>query len=138
MLQGEVLTSRIAKGSPILVVLSRLVDKKKGKVDEWGVFMSSDTSISAKEVIKLYSLRFSIEELLKDLKQDCGLRLQQTRRYERSEASASIVTAGYSLVEVWLFDQDENELKSLRNAWDDMEHRPAHREKICAMRKKQL
>ena len=92
-------------------------------------------STPAEEVIKQYALRFSIEELFKDLKQDCGLGLQQTRRYEWSLASASIVIAGYSLVEVWSFDQDENELKSLRNVWDDMEHRPSHREKLCAIRK---
>ena len=136
--KSQVLTSRIAKGSPILVVVSRLVDKKKGKVGEWGIFVSSDTSTLAEEVIKRYALRFGIEELFKDLKQDCGLGLQQTRRYERSQSSASIVIAGYSLVEVWSFDQDENELKSLRNVWDDMERRPSHRDKLCAMRKKQL
>ncbi len=135
--KSQVLT-RIAKGSPILVVVSRLVDGKKGKAGERGVFASSDISTSAEEVIKQYALRFSIEELFKDLKQDCGLGLQQTRRYERSQASASIVIAWYSLVEVWSFDQDENELKSLRNVWDDMERGPSRREKLCAMRKKQL
>ncbi len=36
--KSQVLTSRIAKGSPILVVVSRLVDKKRGKVGEWRVF----------------------------------------------------------------------------------------------------
>ena len=61
--KSQVLTSRIANGSPILVVVSRLVDKKKGKVGEWGVFVSSDTSTLAEEVIKRYALRFGIEEL---------------------------------------------------------------------------
>ena len=36
------------------------------------------------------------------------------------------------------FGQDENELKSLRNPWDDIERRPSHREKLCVMRKKRL
>ena len=100
--------------------------------------MSSDTETRPEEVVNTYAIRFSIEELFKDLKQDCGLGLQQTRRYERSQASASIVITGYSFVEVWSFGQDENELKSLRNAWDDSGRRPSHREKLCVMRKKQL
>ena len=135
--KSQVLTSKITKGSSILVVVSRLIDKN-GKAGEWGVFVSSDTETRPEEVVNTYAIRFSIEELFKDLKQDCGLGLQQTRRYERSQASASIVITGYSFVEVWSFGQDENELKSLRNAWDDSGRRPSHREKLCVMRKKQL
>ena len=132
-----VLTSSITKGVPILVVASRLIDKK-GDAKEWGIFVSSDLTLDPSEVVRLYSLRFSIEELFKDLKQDCGLGLQQTRRFERSAACVSIVIVGYSLVEVWALDRDEKELKIFRNAWDDPERRPSHQNKLCAMRKNML
>ena len=75
--KSQVLTSKITKGSSILVVVSRLIDKN-GKAGEWGVFVSSDTETRPEEVVNTYAIRFSIEELFKDLKQDCGLGLQQT------------------------------------------------------------
>ena len=54
------------------------MSKNEEVYSDWGVFMSTDLSLAPEEIIQLYSRRFSIEEMFKELKETCGLGLHCT------------------------------------------------------------
>ena len=64
-------TSRIAPGRLVRLVASRFV--KRDKAGDWSVFVSTNLTATALEILSENSRRFSIEEMFKDLKEVCGL-----------------------------------------------------------------
>ena len=91
--------------------------------------MSTDLSLAPEEIIQLYSRRFSIEEMFKELKETCGLGLQQTRKFESSLACVTFVALGYIYVELSTWNVSHEELVKGRPVWDKKERRPSHKNK---------
>ena len=124
--------SRMTDGRPIQVVVSRLIRKVKGNKEsygDWGLFISTDLSLTPEQIIQHYSCRFSIEEMFKELKETCGLGRQQTRKFESSLACATFVALGYLYVELSTWNVPHDELVKGRPVWDRKERRPSHRNK---------
>ena len=127
-----VATSKMTDGRLIKVVVSRLIRKNQKNEEvysDWGVFMSTDLSLAPEEIIQLYSRRFSIEEMFKELKETCGLGLQQTRKFESSLACVTFVALGYIYVELSTWNVSHEELVKGRPVWDKKERRPSHKNK---------
>lgn len=135
-----ILTSKISDGRAVRFVVSRIVESSlsadksvKEQVGPWGLFASTDTKLSALDIVRIYSQRFSIEELFKDLKEVCGLGKQQVRNFSSNQATIDLTLIGYALVERWGWDQSSEFLTRHRAPWDDAHRRPSHRNKRMAM-----
>ena len=119
-------------GRLIKVVVSRLI-RKTSKNEEvysgWGLFVSTDLSLTPEQIIQRYSRRFSIEEMFKELKETCGLGRQQTRKFESSLACATFVALSYVYAELLTWNVSHEELVKKRPAWDKKERRPSHKNK---------
>jgi IS4 transposase len=53
---------------------------KVGKHD-WAVFLSTDTALSAAEILELYAMRWAIEVYFKEAKQHLGILKEQSNHY---------------------------------------------------------
>ena len=96
-------------GRLINVVVSRLIRKNQKNEEvysDWGLFVSTDLSLTSEEIIQLYSRRFNIEEMFKELKETCGLGRQQTRKFE----SSLIVMLSYIYGELLTWNASHEEL----------------------------
>ena len=119
-------------GRLVKVVVSRLIRKtsKNGEVySGWGLFVSTDLSLTPEQIIQRYSRRFSIEEMFKELKETCGLGRQQTRKFESSLACVTFVALSYVYAELSTWNVSHEELVKGRPAWDKKERRPSHKNK---------
>ena len=127
-----VATSKMTDGRLVKVVVSRLI-RKTSKNEEvysgWGLFVSTDLSLTPEQIIQRYSRRFSIEEMFKELKETCGLGLQQTRKFESSFACVTFVALSYVYAELLTWNVSHEELVKGRPAWDKKERRPSHKNK---------
>ena len=135
-----VLTSHVSDGHPIRVVVSRLVDLKVmpdksivKSASPWGLFVSTNTTLTPSEILKSYSERFSIEEMFKDLKEVCGLGKQQVRNFASNKAVIDLTLTGFALVERWSWNRSDHFLTSHRAPWDNTTRRPSHKSKRMAM-----
>ena len=127
-----VATSKMTDGRLVKVVVSRLIRKNRnnGEVySDWGLFISTDLSLTPEEIIQRYSRRFSIEEMFKELKETCGLGRQQTRKFESSLACVTFVALSYVYAELSTWNVSHEELVKGRPVWDKKERRPSHKNK---------
>ncbi len=83
-------------GRELLVVIL----KKKSKKGEWShvVFYSTDLEMSAKQVVKLYKMRFQIEFVIRDGKQFTGLADCQMRDKEGLDFHLKASLSGVNLL----------------------------------------
>lgn len=66
--------------------------------DSWVIFLCTDTNLSDAEILKAYSLRWSIEVYFKEIKQNLGFLKEQSGRYEVAYASINLAAIRYLLL----------------------------------------
>ena len=127
--KAAVVTSRLTDGEPFKLVMSR---REEGQNV---LFFCSDVNESPEEIIKAYSLRFSIEEMFKDLKEVEGIGKQQVRKLESNIGAFTLCLLMYTLVELWAWDKSNDYLTQYtRGDYDDPNRRPSHSDKRSTMR----
>jgi hypothetical protein len=71
---------------------------KECKRDTWVLFLCTDTALSDSEILKAYSLRWSIEVYFKEIKQHLGFFKEQSGRYQVAYASVNLAAIRYLLL----------------------------------------
>ncbi|MDR3111470.1 MAG: transposase [Planctomycetaceae bacterium] len=66
----------------------------------WISLLSTNTSLSAQEIIERYGVRFGIEEVFKDLKEAWRWSKQEMRKLESSKAVTAMNMMMYCLTEL--------------------------------------
>lgn len=119
-------------GGPIVVVL---VKEDTG----WLAFFSPNVNATAVEILEAMADRGAIEQTNKDVKEVWGAGQQQVRNLHSNEACFNLNLWMYSLVEVWAWDKEEDQVVDRsRSPWDGESRRPSHRDKRKALQKEVL
>jgi hypothetical protein len=84
------------QGVEVRLVFSAPV--RAADADTWVVFLCTDTRLSEVEILKAYSLRWSIEVYFKEIKQHLGFLQEQSGRYEVAYASVHLAAIRYLLL----------------------------------------
>jgi hypothetical protein len=84
------------KWTSVRLVFSAPVKETKG--DRWVLFVCTDTALSEADILKAYSLRWSIEVYFKEIKQHLGFLKEQSGRYQVAYASVNLVAIRYLLL----------------------------------------
>jgi len=117
--RSAILLARLLGAKPVHAVWSEFSDGKKGW-RKMRLLLSTDITISAKEIIIAYAKRWAIETAFHDLKQSWGLKeaWQQTRR--TLSRWVQLTTIGYGLIQL-LSLKPANELQWVMaaNPWRD-------------------
>ena len=71
--------------------------KTVGKHD-WAVFLTTDTALSADDILKIYSLRWAIEVYFKEAKQHLGFLKEQSNHYAAYIASIHLTAIRFCLL----------------------------------------
>lgn len=66
--------------------------------DNWAVFLSTDTRLSAEKILGIYALRWSIEVYFKEIKQHLGFLKEQSGDYAVHYASIHLCAIRYLLI----------------------------------------
>jgi hypothetical protein len=80
---------------PIKLVFSRSIRQNK---ENWVVFLSTDTSLTASKILEIYALRWGIEVYFKEVKQHFGFLREQTGDYAVHYASIHLCAIRFILV----------------------------------------
>ena len=80
----------------VILVLSTPV--KESGADNWVIFLCTDVNATAKQVLKVYALRWSIEVYFKEVKQNFGFLSEQSGRYQFAYASVHLAAMRYLLI----------------------------------------
>ena len=91
----ETKQNKPARWKEILLVLSA---PKRQNSKNWVIFLSSDLSLSAEEVLSIYAQRWSIEVYFKEAKQSFGLLAEQSGKYQVAYASVHLAAVRYMLI----------------------------------------
>ena len=79
----------------ILLILSA---PKRAECNNWVIFLTTDMSLTAEEVLSIYSQRWSIEVYFKEAKQSFGLLREQSGKYQVAYASVHLSAVRYMLI----------------------------------------
>ncbi len=80
---------------PVRLLFSGSIRQRK---ENWAVFLSTDTSLSAEEIFEIYALRWSIEVYFKEVKQHFGFLKEQTANYAVHYASVHLSAIRFMLI----------------------------------------
>jgi hypothetical protein len=99
----QTITSLGVKAAALRVQLANnqevtLVFSKSKKAKKWVVFLSTDTTLSAREIIETYAKRWSIELFFKDCKQLLHFGKEQNRDFDAIIAHHSLVFIRYIVI----------------------------------------
>jgi hypothetical protein len=87
----------------------RLFFSKQGKNGKWKTFMSTNTSLSFIEMVKIYQLRWCIEVFFKESKQLFGLGKCQSTDFDAQIADTTMVMIRYMMASLkYRFDNYES------------------------------
>jgi hypothetical protein len=137
---GEKVTKQVKRfvatwrpaGGPIVVVLVK-------EDDGWLAFFCLDTEATASEVLEAMADRSAIEQTNKDVKEVWGAGQQQVRNLDSNVGCFNLSLWMYSLIEVWAWDKEEDQLVDRsRSPWDNDPRRPSHRDKRKALQREVL
>jgi hypothetical protein len=107
--------------------------------DGWIPFFSPDPHLTAVEILEAMADRNAEEQVFKDVKEIWGAGQQQVRNVHSNEGCFNLNLWMYSLVEVWAWDREEEEVVD-RSAspWDSEPRRPSHNDKRKALQREVL
>lgn len=91
---------RACGAAPIRIVI---VECTTGEIP-FRVFFSTDTTLSAQQILEGYSERWGIEVCFRDLKQSFGFSDSSARKREAVERTAPFVGLSYTLLVLWFLD----------------------------------
>src|SRR5262245_17453501 len=107
--------------------------------DGWLAYFCLDTEATAAEVLEAMADRSAIEQTNKDVKEVWGAGQQQVRNLFSNVGCFNLNLWMYSLVEVWAWDKEEDQLVDRsRSPWDCEPRRPSHRDKRKALQREVL
>ena len=80
------------------VVFLVLSAPKRSESGHWVIFLSTDLSLNAEELLSVYAKRWSIEVYFKEAKQSFGLLAEQSGKYQVSYASIHLAAVRYLII----------------------------------------
>jgi hypothetical protein len=80
---------------PVVLILSAPND---GLHDNWVIFLTTETDVTAEQTLEIYALRWSIEVYFKEAKQNFGLLAEQSGKYQVAYASVHLAAVRYLLI----------------------------------------
>jgi len=86
---------------------------KAGKHD-WAVFLSTDTALSAADMLELYAMRWAIEVYFKEAKQHLGFLKEQSNHYAAYVASVHLTAIRFCLLVIAKQTQGESSVALMR------------------------
>jgi hypothetical protein len=122
----------VPAGGVILVVLVQ-------EEDGWLAYFCTDINMSVESVLETMADRGAIEQTFKDVKEVWGAQQQQLRNVYACIGAFNVNLWMYSMVEVWAWSADENELMDrTASPWDSEPRRPSHADKRKALQREVL
>jgi hypothetical protein len=119
-------------GGAILVVLVK-------EQDGWLAFFCTDINASVESVLETMADRGAIEQTFKDIKEVWGAQQQQLRNVYACIGAFNINLWMHSIVEVWAWRADEDDLMDrTASPWDSEPRRPSHADKRKALQREVL
>jgi hypothetical protein len=119
-------------GGAILVVLVK-------EQDGWLAFFCTDVNASVVSVLETMADRGAIEQTFKDVKEVWGAQQQQLRNVYACIGAFNINLWMDSIVEVWAWTADEDELMDrTASPWDSEPRRPSHADKRKTLQREVL
>jgi DDE superfamily endonuclease len=103
--------------------------------DGWIPYFCTEPTATPEQILELMADRTAIEQAFHDVKEVWGAGQQQVRNVYANIGCFNLNCWMYCLVEVWAWDQEEEELVQ-RSAWDqEEERRPSHADKRRALQR---
>jgi hypothetical protein len=100
------------------------------------IFYSTDVSLSAKKILSIFSLRWSIEVTHYDCKQHLGLEDAANRVPQAVERTAPMSMFLYSLTIVWFATEGHADLQFPERPWYTWKREPSFRDMLTTLRRK--
>ncbi|MFT5527799.1 MAG: hypothetical protein ACI9HK_005784, partial [Pirellulaceae bacterium] len=100
------------------------------------IFYSTDVSLSAKKILSIFSLRWSIEVTHYDCKQHLGLEDAANRVPKAVERTAPISMFLYSLTIVWFATEGHADLQFPKRPWYTRKSEPSFADMLTTLRRK--
>jgi hypothetical protein len=105
----------------------------------WIPFFSTDPEATVVDILEAAADRNALEQTNKDVKEVWGAGQQQVRNLFSNEGCFNLNLWLYSLVEVWAWDQLQEDLVDRSDSpWDDPCRRPSHQDKRKALQREIL
>jgi hypothetical protein len=107
--------------------------------DDWLPLFCTDANATAAEILETYADRGAVEQMHKDVKEVWGAGQQQVRNLDSNVGCFNTNLWLLSLVEVWAWDQaDEDIVDRRRSPWDSEPRRPSQADKRKALQREVL
>ena len=104
--------------------------------DDWLAWFSTDPEMAAAEILRGAADRMTIEQDFHDLKEVEGWGQPQLRNLHANLGATQLTLWEFSLVELWAWDQpEENLVDRTASPWDDPRRRPSHADKRKALQR---
>lgn len=105
----------------------------------WLPLFSTDTAMTAAEILAAAADRFSIEQDFHDLKEVEGVGQQQVRDIWANVGAFHIGAWVHTLIELWAWEQPREAICDRADSpWDDAERRPSHADRRKALQRQCL
>jgi len=102
----------------------------------WVAFFSTKPEATVREILEAVADRSAIEQNFHDLKEVHGAGKQQVRKLARNLAAWHLNLWLASLIELWAWDQPQEDLcDRSASPWDSLNRRPSHQDKRNALRR---
>jgi hypothetical protein len=101
-------------------------------------FFSTDTAMSAADVVAAFARRWPLEQTFRDAKQKLGMEQTQTQLPTAVRRAAPFALILHSLIVLWYLRHGHIEakhLRSYRDAWYNKEGRPSFSDMLAALRR---
>jgi hypothetical protein len=101
----------------------------------WYAFYCTDPNASVEDILEAFADRATIEQDFHDVKEVWGSGQQQVRNIWSNLAVYNLNLWMHTLVELWAWDKDRDELVDRSDSpWDDPDRRPSHANRRKALR----
>ncbi len=102
--------------------------------DGWLAFFCTDPNATPAEILEMVADRNSLEQTFKDVKEVWGAGQQQLQNLHANIGAWHMNLWAYTMVELWAWDQPDEELvHRSRSPWDNEPRRPSHADRRKAL-----
>ena len=101
-------------------------------------FLSTDTALSAAEIVAAFARRWALEQTFRDAKQKLDIEKTQTQLPQAVRRNAPFGLLLYGLIVLWYVrygHQEARRLRACRDPWYDKTARPSFTEMLAALRR---
>jgi hypothetical protein len=104
------------------------------ETDGWLAFFCTDPDAKPAEILEMVADRNSLEQTFKDVKEVWGAGQQQLQNLHANIGAWHLNLWAYTMVELWAWDQsEENLVDRSRSPWDNEPRRPSHADRRKAL-----